>query len=68
MIGVADGGINSFAFKTRQSIVPRQSEDAFYHFWDRGGRYPSNPDVTIANQFKLALHKGGINQPLKRIV
>ncbi|MBI2405563.1 hypothetical protein HYV21_00715 [Candidatus Microgenomates bacterium] len=66
MIGVAAGGINSLAFKTRESIVPRDGHEKFYDLWE-GEPQPRNLDVVIAQKYRLALYKGDSNQVLKRI-
>lgn len=67
MIGVADGELNSFAFRTRESINPQDSNDKFYDLWEREPQ-PRNLDRVIAEKYKLALYKGSVNKPLKRIV
>lgn len=63
--GVADGPINSLAFRTKESVVPRESATAFYDLWE-GDPQHRNLDVLIAQKYKLALFKGNINGSLKR--
>lgn len=67
MVGVADGYINSFAFRTRNSITPTMSQEQFYDMWE-GEPQPNNVDVVIAEKYKLALYKGSLNHSLKRVV
>lgn len=65
-VGVADGGINSLAFRTRDSIKPSVPQDKFYDLWEREPQL-SHLDILLTEKYKLALYKGGINQPLKRV-
>jgi len=57
---------NSFAFRTRESISPRDSHDTFYDLWERDPQ-PWNLDRVIAEKYKLALYKGNKNGVLKQI-
>lgn len=66
MIGVADGKINSFAFKTRSSVVPSEGQDYFYDLWE-GKPQPKKVDELISQKYNLALYKGGVNSVLKRV-
>ena len=66
MVGVADGGINSLAFKTRQSIVPRDDFEKFVDLWERDPQ-PKKLDELLAQKYNVALYKGGVNDVLRRI-
>lgn len=66
MIGVADGSINSLAFRTRESILTRESHSKFYDLWE-GDPQPKELDILIAKKYKLALYRGKVNGSLKRV-
>ncbi len=66
LMGVADGPINSFAFKTKESIIPRDDHETFYRLWEQEPRI-RNLDQVIAQKYKLALYRGNKNQSLKRV-
>lgn len=65
-IGVADGGRNVFAFKTRDSIEPKESFAAFHNKPHLKSNILNN-DTAIAQQYKLALYVGVPNGNLRRV-
>ncbi|OGD92666.1 hypothetical protein A2697_02575 [Candidatus Curtissbacteria bacterium RIFCSPHIGHO2_01_FULL_41_44] len=66
MIGVADGRVNSIAFKTRESVVPGDPQDKFYDLWEKEPQ-PQKLDELLAQKYNIALYKGAINGVLKRV-
>jgi hypothetical protein len=66
LMGVAAGSINSFAFRTRESILPRDTQDTFYDLWEREPQIP-NLDQVLAEKLKIALYKGDKDGSLKRV-
>ncbi len=65
MIGVATGAINSLAFRTRESIIPRDDHKTFYDLWE-GDPQLENLDEVIAQKYNIALYKGEKDGTLKR--